>query len=65
MHFQKKLLLKIFNHHLRTCGKEFLANNATSDIYLPNDDKKINEELFKRIVIYLNKKYIKKKNKVN
>ena len=63
MHFQKKLLLKIFNHHLRTCGKEFLANNATSDIYLPNDDKKINEELFKRIINYQKKQKTNTKTK--
>ena len=47
--FSKETSFKNCNHYLRTCGKEFLVNNATSDIYLPNDDKKINEELFKRI----------------
>ena len=61
--FPKETSFKNFNHHLRTCGKEFLAINATSDIYLPNDDKKINEELFKRIVNYQKKQKTNAKTK--
>ena len=61
--FPSETSFKNFNHHLQTCGKEFLAINATSDIYLPNDDKKINEELFKRIVNYQKKQKANEKTK--
>ena len=63
--FPKETSFKNFNHHLRTCGKEFLAINATSDIYLPNEDNTMNNELFERIFQYKKKKKINIKNKQN
>ena len=57
--FPSETSFKNFNHHLQTCGKEFLAINATSDTYLPEEDKNINNELFERIFQY------KKKKKLN
>ena len=63
--FPSETSFKNFNHHLQTCGKEFLAINATSDIYLPNEDNDMNIELFERIFEYKKKKKINIKNKQN
>ena len=63
--FPSETSFKNFNHHLQTCGKEFLAINATSDIYLPNEDNTMNNELFERIFQYKKKKKINIKNKQN
>ena len=63
--FPSETSFKNFNHHLQTCGKEFLAINATSDIYLPNEDNDMNIELFERILEYKKKKKINIKNKQN
>ena len=63
--FPSETSFKNFNHHLQTCGKEFLAINATSDIYLPNEDTIMNNELFERIFQYKKKKKINIKNKQN
>ncbi len=54
--FSKETSFKNFNHHLKYCGKEFLAINATSDVFLPSEDKKINDDLFERIKQYKKKK---------
>jgi hypothetical protein len=54
--FSKETSFKIFNIHLKNCGKEYLATNATSDIFLPSEDKEINEDLFERIKNYNKKK---------
>ena len=61
--FPSETSFKNFNHHLQTCGKEFLAINATSDIYLPNEDNDMNIELFERIFEYKKKKKINIKKK--
>ena len=63
--FPSETSFKNFNHHLQTCGKEFLAINATSDIYLPNEDTIMNNELFERIFQYKKKKKINIKTKQN
>ena len=63
--FPSDTSFKNFNHHLQTCGKEFLAINATSDTYLPEEDKNINNELFERIFQYKKKKKQNIKNKQN
>ena len=54
--FSKETSFKIFNIHLKNCGKEYLATKATSDIFLPSEDKEINEDLFERIKNYNKKK---------
>ena len=62
--FPKETSFKSLNHHLKSCGKEFLALNITADIYFPKDDQKINEELLERIKQY-NKKKKKNSNEKN
>ena len=57
--FSKETSFKNFNLHLRTCRKEFLIINGISE----KDDKKINEELFKRIINYQKKQKTNTKTK--
>ena len=65
--FPSKTSFKDFNKHIKVCAKDKITSNATADVYSPEEDKKNNEIIFKRMENYIQqpKNKVSEKNKID